>query len=167
MTLKKLSIFPLLLLFFSCKKDTNTTPPQDLYYLTAFINGVESNFNIDLHASPAKSISGGITRCSILGLQYLPGDTTGLALDLHTYIVIDELKPGVYPTSTFDLLVVHQKSSTDQYYANDPYYVRKFNLTIEEITNVYMLGSFSGTIINNKNSSDTLKITDGKFKVRL
>ncbi len=167
MRFKKIISYSIFVILIGCKKDSPLTsssgdPISTSYYLKASINGVESEFNTELHASfldPTSTI-----RCSFVGTQQLIQDTAVLGLTFLSQSHANLSSFTTYPTSQISLLLGYNKRSSSHIYYNDQY-GSNFTVVVDSITNLYISGSFSGLIMDERIPADTIIVSNGKFKV--
>jgi hypothetical protein len=166
MAYNKIILFSFFLILVSCKKDTTSLsndPVSTSYYLTASINGIESEFNTELHSTSNLNTTTP-TRWSFTGIQQRIQDTAVLGFSFLNYNNENITSTTTYPNSQISLLIGYNQSSSNHIYYNDQY-GNNFTVLINDITNDYISGSFYGLMMDERIPSDTIIVTNGKFKV--
>jgi hypothetical protein len=166
-----LSIISLLLInCFSCKKSNNEpivtpiipTTPASEYFLECKINGELKTFNASLIANDYLQLA----KKHIQFSGYIQGNTGPFF----------EIKIGSFDVGVLIIPKTYTKLSGMSYFSAVYFntalapsllqnYPTDFQVTIIEINNVFVKGTFSGTLTNGNNTVIAI-ITEGKFSVK-
>ncbi len=143
-----------IILLTACAKKTDTTTSVSFSTtpaMTATISGVAwSGDNVS-----ATSASIGTTNVlNISGYSYATGNSVALA-------VPDNVTPGTYTVNGSTYTLTYNKNSSTYYIASSG------TITITNYANSYINGNFQGTVVNTKNASDKVTITNGTFTAKV
>ncbi|MCU0325833.1 MAG: hypothetical protein MUF45_11370 [Spirosomaceae bacterium] len=149
-----LSILALL----SCK-NTNDAKPSNKYYLTAKLDGKQTDFSTEFagynwtQSAPYNLIVTGYQNKNFR----LP------AIDIEVQNATNTIKTGTYIEPNQERLCRYAVSTNEVYTANNNV-LNDFEVKILELTNKDVKGTFEGTITDFK-TKISIKITEGRFYV--
>ena len=167
--------FCILFIFTSCKKKSEVVPVNTI---TATVNGVNMNFNVNIHAqydgdfegtgNTGLTIVGGATIDSITGLMGISIVTANAnSITKGTYIAANANNtPPIWAALSYtDFNSVTNSPGTN--YVSNINNSAPFTITITSISNTNVQGTFSGILGNLNNSSDIKTVNNGKFNVKI
>jgi hypothetical protein len=158
MYLKKLIVpslcaFALLAISVGCKKSNNSTNSTSA--ISASMGSTALSITT---ANTTAYFSTDSTAYLIGGFAVNGGDTTGLAIELYSPFTVDSTI-----TSPYLVFMDYYVSSTKDYFAGNGVGHIAFTLTTQDTVNHKIAGTFTATMYNTLNQSDSLIVTNGKF----
>jgi len=166
----------LLLCITACSKDESTegngTGNNGTFYIRCKIDGTSKTFNISPNASK-QDLGSGTTSYSIFGKAVNdPNNFESFGLSIQ---IAGALAAGTYvetdSSGNYYLAAVYNPNSTEatQIYTTLADATNPFQITISEVTDSLMTGTFKGKMFLNTTDSTppSVTVTEGEFKVRV
>jgi hypothetical protein len=158
MYLKKLIVptlcaFALIAISVGCKKSNNSTTSS-----SAISASMGSTAFSSTTANTTAWYSTDSTAYLIGGFAANGGDTTGLALQIYTPFTL-----GTTITDKYSVNMDYYVSSTQDYFAGNGIGHIALTVTTQDTVNHKIGGTFTATLYNSLNNSDSLLVTNGKF----
>jgi hypothetical protein len=166
----------LLLVVTACNKDESTEGKDGnnngAFYIRCKIDGTAKTFNFSPNASK-QDLGSGTFSYSIFGKAAQDAnnfESFGISMQ-----IAGDLTAGTYTdadsTASYVLVAVYNPNSTDQskIYASNMDPANPFQITVSEITDSLMTGTFKGKMYLHTTDSTppSVMATDGEFKVRV
>ncbi|SRX76006.1 hypothetical protein [Aequorivita antarctica] len=162
----RIFLFAASMLIIGCSKSDDRPSSTDTYYLEMKMNGTAKNFNNAAVAQTAldnenlvKLIIGG-TKDGLLNegfeldIEFLENNIT-----IGTYF-----QPEPNGDPNYELSAKFYNTSTNTYYNSFYYEPEEFTITISEISNSAVKGTYSGKI-KNLDTQDVIIVSEGRFFV--
>ncbi len=160
---KKLILFLLITTFFSCSKDDNNPIQEnENYFLKVKIDGVD--YSTNTHVAMTLTTPGSLFFHSIVSIDSFTEENAP-TFTLHM-LLDDPIVERTYITGYVEGVGV----TTLTYTESIPWAATKGGsgtITITEINDIYIEGTFSFTGVNTTNNPNTTKVfTEGSFKAK-
>ena len=158
---KMIGLLALLVGFYSCDNgssdddDNNSTD----YFVKAKINGQELEFKRFPNIALDKTASGNGNQLVGSASQSTSSNFPSFSFEISDPTGIKE---KAYNQAQFELIFRYSLSGTNLYHSQASS-VDNFQITITEITDNHLKGTFSGTITEAINGNETLTVTEGQF----
>ena len=160
----------------ACSKDNSTegngNPNSGAFYIRCKIDGAAKTFNIAPNASK-QDLGSGTVSYSVFGKAVQ--DANNFESFGFTIQIGGDLTAGTYKendsTATYYLAGVYNPNTTDpaMIYASALDSITPFEITISDISDSLMAGTFKGKMyLNNSDANPPgVSVTEGEFKVRV
>jgi len=172
--MKQFLFFPacLLLLFLSCKKDSNRSTPKPTNTLSATIDGVNETFTDSLEADTVINVNDPKYTINVTGLRGSGASREGLSFSVNsdspvtkgTYSITSQTNTG---RTTFPYIVYWKGEPNAFTFGTDESGVNITSITITSINNSNVQGVFSGVLISGPFYNTSRTVTNGKFNVNI
>jgi hypothetical protein len=165
----------LLLVVSACSKDQSNEGDggnNGAFYIRCKIDGTAKTFNVTANASK-QDLGAGTFSYSIFGKA--AQDATNFESFGFTLQIGSELSAGTYTetdsTAGYYLVAVYNPNSTDpsMFYPSAKDSIDPFQITVSEITDSLMTGTFKGKLYQNTTDATppSVSVTEGEFKLRI
>lgn len=156
-----LRILIALILLSSCTKENgNSTPSSKDYFIKAKLDG----YLVEHQADAGAKIFGAGSHFEGFSRKELLTGYPGFSMSLESGIPVST-KTYTRQMSSVALMFRYYPVASKIYYCYTE--TDDFNITITEITNEFVSGTFNGTISEANNENDKIDITEGQFKLKI